>query len=232
MNRTTQMRTLDAGQPGGGWHQGAGRDDKREIIQSRLQVAKIGVRIFLAVVTSLFMLFLITYIARSQFADWMSISDPIGPLADTRPLWVNTTYLVLASIAIQCARLTSRAGNRRPTTVAIVLAGVLALAFVLGQLILWRRLAQYGFTVSTNPAVSFFYLLTGLHALHIVGGLVAWCRSMERVWRQQTMAEINAGIELCAIYWHYLLFIWALLFALLISPSETYATIAAICGLR
>ncbi len=228
MSRTTQMRALDMGQPGGGWYQGRSGEE----IQVRLKVAKIGVRIFLAVVTSLFMLFLFTYVARSQFPDWISIADPLGPISSTAPLWTNTILLVLASVAIQLARLSSRASNRRPTAVATILAGILAIAFVLGQLLLWRRLAQYGFTVSASPAISFFYLLTGLHGLHIVGGLVAWCRSMERVWRQQTMAEINAGIELCAIYWHYLLFIWVLLFALLISPSETYATIAAICGLR
>ncbi len=228
MMRSPQMRALDLGESGGGWFPSGHSDE----LQWRLESAKVGVRILLAVVTSLFMLFLVTYIGRSQFSDWQSLSGPLGPLANTSALWINTMFLILASFGIQVARLASRKKWRRAAVVSTVLAGILATAFVIGQLRLWGQLAEFGFTVSINPAISFFYLLTGLHVLHIIGGLVAWGRSMERIWQRQSMATINAGLELCAIYWHYLLFVWLVLFALLTSKPETYAAIAALCGLR
>ncbi|OZG70801.1 cytochrome C oxidase subunit III [Hahella sp. CCB-MM4] len=221
------MRTLDLGEPGG-WSS----PDPAGGLLWRFQATKVAVRILLAVVTSLFMLFVVTFIGRSQFSDWQSLTGPLGPLGNTSALWVNTAFLVLASISIQVARMASRKHLRSTVAAATVIAGMMAAAFIVGQAILWGRLAEFGFTVSVNPAISFFYLLTGLHAIHIAGGLIAWMRSMERVWQRQAMPVVNAGLELCAIYWHYLLFVWLVLFALLTSKPETYAAIAALCGLR
>ncbi len=228
MALTPQMRTLDMGEPGGGWNS----PDHASELQWRLRTTKVAVRILLAVVTSLFMLFLVTYIGRSQFSDWLNLTGPLGPLADTSILWWNTLALILASVSLQWARMVSRKGHRTLVMVSTMTAGMLAGAFIVGQMFLWGRLVEYGFGVAINPAISFFYLLTGLHGFHIMGGLLAWARSMEKIWHKSPMQVINAGLEPCAIYWHYLLFIWLVLVSLLTSSPETYATIAALCGLR
>ena len=69
---------------------------------------------------------------------------------------------------------------------------------------------------STNPANGFFYLITGLHGLHLLGGLVAWGRTSDKVWRGFEPAQVRLSVELCAVYWHFLLVVWLVLFALLL----------------
>jgi len=79
------------------------------------------------------------------------------------------------------------------------------------QLWAWRELAAQGLYASSNPANAFFYLLTGTHALHLVGGLAALARTARAAWSGRGGAELAASVELCAIYWHFLLFVWLLL---------------------
>jgi len=93
----------------------------------------------------------------------------------------------------------------------------LTVAFVVGQLVVWYQLVEMGFFIATNPANDFFYLLTGLHGLHMLGGLVALARTTDKVWFMLvTPTKAALSVELCAIYWHFLLCIWLALFALLI----------------
>jgi cytochrome c oxidase subunit 3 len=60
-------------------------------------------------------------------------------------------------------------------------------------------------------------MLTGVHALHLIGGLVALSRSVSRLWRHQDIESIRLGVELCAVYWHYLLVVWLILFGLMLT---------------
>src|SRR6266568_1584560 len=62
---------------------------------------------------------------------------------------------------------------------------------------------------------SFFYLITAMHGLHLMGGLVALGRTTAKVWRGAEMTRVRLSVELCAIYWHFLLLIWLVLFGLL-----------------
>ena len=65
----------------------------------------------------------------------------------------------------------------------LLASGVLTFAFLAGQLAVWQQLSASGYLVAANPANAFFYLLTALHALHVLGGLVAWGRTSARAWR-------------------------------------------------
>jgi cytochrome c oxidase subunit 3 len=60
-------------------------------------------------------------------------------------------------------------------------------------------------------------VLTALHALHLAGGLIALGKTVKRVWRSDDMGKIRLGVELCAVYWHYLLAIWVILFGFMLS---------------
>ena len=94
---------------------------------------------------------------------------------------------------------------------------MLAVAFLVGQLLAWRELVAAGYALASNPANSFFYLLTAVHGLHVLGGLVAWPGDA-RGWRgsETETEEVRLSVDLCAIYWHFLLFVWLVLFALLL----------------
>jgi cytochrome c oxidase subunit 3 len=93
----------------------------------------------------------------------------------------------------------------------------LTIAFLIGQLVVWRQLADAGYFMATSAATAFFYLLTAVHGVHVLGGLVAWGRSSVRAFGGADPARIRLGVELCAIYWHFLLVIWVVLFAVLVS---------------
>lgn len=220
------MKTADFNNGGGG----ANRpwDDSDESIARR---KKIGLRVFLAVVTSLFFLFIVAFMIRSQLSDWEHLSAPWKPLADPWLLWVNSALLLLSSVGLQWARVSARKGNARHTIEGLLLGGLFALAFLAGQLWVWQQLVSLGYYMATNPANSFFYLFTGLHGLHLLGGLVAWLRTTVKAWRGTSMDQLKSSVELCAIYWHYLLVLWFVLMGLMTSSPETFAALARMCGL-
>lgn len=230
MNRLL-LRNADGADPGGSWSRDPGGIQAAEG-GDRAQTAKVGLRLFLVVVSSLFFLFLIAFIARSQVADWLPLTEPLAPLANPWQLWLNSALLVCSCIALQWARMSARRGRLDGTLIGFALAGVFAIAFLAGQLWVWQQFVAWGYFVSSNPANSFFYLLTGLHGVHLLGGLAAWGRTLAKFLQRVPLPQLSAGVELCAIYWHYLLGLWFVLFALLTSTPETYAAIAAFCGLR
>ena len=94
----------------------------------------------------------------------------------------------------------------------------MALAFLLGQFLVWLQLINLGYYVSTNPANAYFYVFTALHGLHLIGGLIYWVMTIRKVWIPSDIVIANAKhtVELCAIYWHFLLAVWVVLFGLML----------------
>ena len=139
---------------------------------------KVGLWVFLAVVSSLFGLFASAYMMRvgghGGLASWQPLDEP-------NMLWINTLVLVLASGAMQIARnrmrraTTSRAGAR--TSCA---AGVLTVVFLAGQMLAWQQARASGNFGPGSPAYTFFMLLTAVHGLHLLGGLFVLGRTTAR----------------------------------------------------
>ncbi|NUU37256.1 cytochrome c oxidase subunit 3 [Pseudomonas sp. C2B4] len=225
------LRNADGSGPGGSWSRGPEGAPAADGAK-RSQIAKTGLRLLLAAVSSLFFLFLIAFIARSQMADWLPLTEPLAPLAHPWQLWLNSAFLVLSCIALQWSRISARRARLGATVMGFALGGVLAMVFLAGQLWVWQQFVAWGYFVASNPANSFFYLLTGLHGLHLLGGLIAWGRTVVKFLRGVPLPQLSASVELCAIYWHYLLGLWFVLFALLASTPETYEALARLCGLR
>jgi len=224
------LRNANGADPGGSWSRGPGRLQAPEA--DRGQIARVGLRLFLVVVSSLFFLFLFAFIARSQMADWLPLTDPLAPLANLWQLWLNSAFLVFSCVALQWSRMAARQARLGATVIGFALGGVFAIAFLVGQLWVWQQFVAWGYFVASNPANSFFYLLTGLHGLHLLGGLIAWSIIVAKFLRRVPLAQLSVSVELCTIYWHYLLGLWFVLFALLASTPQTYEAIARFCGLR
>ena len=172
--------------------------------------AKVGLLSFIAVVTSLFALFLSAYLMRMRLADWR-------PLAEPTLLWLNTAILVLASVAFQLTRGAAKRGQSLTVKVGLAVGGACTILFLLGQLVAWRQLNASGFFMTGNPANSFFYLLTALHGLHLLGGMWVWGRTTLRLLAGADAQSVQLSVELCTVYWHYLLLVWIGMFALLLS---------------
>lgn len=185
---------------------------------SAMHPARIGLGVFLAVIGALFALLISAYFMRMVYADWQAAPMP-------KILWLNTALLALASIALQCgvhAAHHRRFDNLRLSLLACAAASV---AFLGGQLLAWRDFAAQGYFVAENPAASFFYLLTAMHGLHILGGLMALGRVNFRAWHGGSAAGLVLSTELCAMYWHALLVVWLVLFAVLMGWAASFIDI-------
>ena len=172
---------------------------------------RVGLWVFLGVVTSLFMLFIIIYNERAEFPDWR-------PIVDSRLLWFNTALLVIGSVALQLARNAAGHGRLSGIRINLTAAGVFTVAFLVGQIYAWRQLTSAGHFMATNPADAFFYLLTGLHGLHLLGGLFVLAKATTNAWKKpdpedvSKAANLSLSVQLCSVYWHYLLLLWLVLF--------------------
>ena len=178
----------------------------------QLPPARIAFYALLAVISSFFLLFMSAYLMRMDPGhgahDWHVVREP-------QILWLNTALLILASVAMQGARHLAARAKRPQLVAALLLGGLLTLAFLGGQVIAWSQMAAT-MPLNHNPASAFFVLLTALHGLHLLGGLVVWGLSLVRLQTGSSTQSLQLGVELCSIYWHYLLVVWLLLFTLLL----------------
>jgi cytochrome c oxidase subunit 3 len=181
---------------------------------------RIGLWIFLAVITSLFCLFISAYYMRMGShgdhamhgaGNWSAIRDP-------GILWLNTIVLIVGSVAMQSARASITRGQVEPTRVRLFAAGLLTAGFLIGQMVAWRQLRLSEVFSPQNPAVAFFYVLTAVHGLHLLGGLFVWTRTLARSLKKDIEPiDLRLSVELTTVYWHYLLLVWLGVFAVLLS---------------
>lgn len=170
----------------------------------------IALSVFLAVATSIFALFISAYTLRMEEPDWRPLTDP-------NILWYNTGILVLASIAYHWTRNAAVQGLDGRLKPGLLISGGLTILFLIGQLIAWQQINAAGFYLTHNPANAFFYVLTAVHGLHMLGGMWVWARSTVRVWTGADADAVRLSIELCTVYWHFLLLVWVVLFGVLLS---------------
>ena len=179
----------------------------------------IGLGAFLVVAGSLFSLLVSAYSMRQDMADWQSLPMP-------SVLWFSTGLLVLSSVSLQTAVIAARRGEHDAIRFGLLAAGVASFGFLAGQLLAWRELAASGRFTAADPATAFFYLLTAIHGLHVLGGLVALCRTTIKAFvlsapcTPQALGELTLSVKLCAAYWHFLLLVWLVLFSLLMRWTD------------
>ncbi len=164
----------------------------------------------LAVITSFFALIVSAYALRMELGDWIPLSEP-------QLLWGNTGMLVLASLAFQWTRNAAVQDETAKLKPGLLVTGVLTSLFLLGQFAAWLQLSSAGQGVTANPSNGFFYFLTVAHAIHILGGLYVWARALVRVHGGAPAVAVRESIELCTVYWHFLLLVWLFLFGLLLN---------------
>jgi cytochrome c oxidase subunit 3 len=173
---------------------------------------------FLATVAMLFAAFTSAYIVRRSGSDWRAVTLPSA-------LWLNTVVLLASSAALEIARWRLR--QARQTAALGSLAGgvLLGAMFLAGQFRVWRGLVEAGVYLPTSPHASFFFILTGIHAIHLGAGLVFLVAVIARMHRDLAapgpwaMAAHRARhayfAGLAATFWHFFAGAWLYLFAIL-----------------
>lgn len=177
--------------------------------------ARIGLGVFLVVVGSLFALVISAYLMRMDLPDWRTV--PVPAL-----LWFNTGVLIVSSVTLQLAQVAARKGDRDGVMASLLAGGVSAVTFLAGQFLAWQQLRNAGYFLAANPANSFFYLITGLHGLHLLGGLVALGRTIAKAFSGLALPQLRLSVELCTMYWHFLLLVWLVLFGLLSGSADDF----------
>jgi len=188
----------------------------------KMTPAALGFRLFLVVISVLFLLLYVAYSGRIVFPDWQG-------LPQISLLWLTTLILIGCSLTLDQAQRAAASGNSRLLRSYLGIAGILSLCFLAGQLIVWKGLVELGYYANVNPINGFFYLLTGVHGLHLLGGLIVWLHSTVKAVFSTSPKALEQTTRLLAHYWHFLLFIWLIIFLtvpqfLTLLPEERWKT--------
>src|SRR5260370_10236136 len=191
---------------------------------TRLGRARLGLLVALTPVLMLFVSFSSAYIVRQGLPaldprtnalvrDWIPVTLP-------KLLLINTGVLMLSSVFMELARRQIKVLATRVTTAPGVSAGdqtsipwlsmtiVLGVTFLFGQWTAWRQLAANGFYVDTTPSSSFIYLLTGTHAIHLMGGVLGLFAAGIASLLHRSLATRSIVVDVTAWYWHFMAAVW------------------------
>jgi cytochrome c oxidase subunit 3 len=221
------------GSRGGGWGGGRGGDNTPDYGE-RLRRYRLGMAIGLVSIVMLFVCFSLTYIFRQMTGvydpttgtvvrDWQPLRAPMAIL------WINTLLIAASSVTMELARRQAiertvlapalaipgiKADDRRPVP-WLGITVVLGATFISGQVLAWQDLYHRGLSVSTGPSSSFFYILTGTHALHLIGGMLALLYALAVGWARKPVEQRRIIVDVTSWYWHVIGLLWIYLFALL-----------------
>jgi cytochrome c oxidase subunit 3 len=217
---------------GGGEGEFRNRQPERRGPHERLSRARFGLAVLLTTSFGLFVTLSLAYLwRRGQFVfdrvshTYVSIWHPI---VIPTLLWWNTGLLVLSSITLELARRTyfredvlmdEWLGLSRPTLRRAVpweLASfLLASGFVAGQLYAWGQLRAQGIYLGTGASSQFYYFLTGLHGIHLLGGMIVLIWTMIAAFIGRNLESRRIAVDITAWYWHAITIVWFGVFALL-----------------
>jgi len=151
-------------------------------------------------------------ITRSQNDVWKTASMPGLPLG----LVASSILLAALSIAMHVALRAVRQNRFEALQRALIVALLLGLAFVVGQAENWRSMYAAAIATDARTLYAFtFYMLTGLHAVHVIGGFVPLLVVLGKAKRREYSSSNHEGVKLCGQYWDYLGMIWLILISVL-----------------
>ena len=214
---TEEIEQIHSGKgPGGGGSSGdggdggdgeGGRGDSSGATRVPQRAYITGMFIALAGILMFFMAFVSAYIVRKDMPNsaWIPLQVP-------RVLWLNTLVLIASSLTLARAHNRFTAKDEEGFRHWWATTTFLGILFVAGQIIAWRQLAAQGIFLASNPSSSFFYVFTGAHGLHLLGGILALLYVQFRATRKVAR---GTAIEVVSMYWHFMDGLWVFLFLLL-----------------
>ena len=210
---------------------GAGHEP--DALSLRLRRARLGMLVALVGVVMIFVSFTSAYVVRQGLPtydpstnalvrDWFPVRLPVF-------LFVNTGVLLLSSLTMELARRQAardvmsahvtpiredaHTGDNRISWLAVTI--VLGLCFLAGQLLVWRELAATGYYIATSPSSSFVYLLTGVHGVHLLGGVLALLFAGAASLLRRPVESQYVTLDVTGWYWHFMAALWVYIFCLM-----------------
>lgn len=143
---------------------------------------------------------------------WRKHTPPFwDPVPIPKTLWLSTILILTSSATFETARRLFRRGNWRMASHFLLATASLGMAFLASQLTAWRSLVLHGAFLAKNPHSSFFFLFTGLHAAHLIGGLVVLFVVVLGKSKRRELVDVAVN------YWHFLGVLWIVLFYVLMT---------------
>jgi cytochrome c oxidase subunit III len=170
---------------------------------------KFGMWLFLASVMMLFMSLTSAYIVRQAEGNWVYFELP-------SLFYVTSVIIVFSSVALQLAFYFAKKDKLESVKTLLVITSVLGVAFLAGQFYGWRQLVTNSIYLVGNPSGSFLYILTGLHAIHIISAIVFLLIVCGSAIKGKINSKNMAQMEMCTTYWHFLGGLWLYLFVFLL----------------
>lgn len=192
------------------WPPGYSRDDA-------IEPTKYRIAMWLGIISVLMLFVALTsaYIIRQSDKNTGGLAKDWFPLQIPSALWVTTGAILISSLTFELARRTLKKNQYTQFRNWIVITTALGAIFLIGQVIAWRQLAGQGIYLSSHPHSSFFYILSGLHALHLIGGIIALVYVTLAAVKLRITARKRNAVEVTSLYWHFLDGLWIYLFLLL-----------------
>ncbi len=147
---------------------------------------------------------------RARQPEWPPAGSPPLPGG----LWLATAVLVAGSVAAQLGLGAIRKGSQRGLRIGVTATLALTILFLAVQAMNWSELASEGLTPGRNLFGFAFYMLTGLHAAHVVGGLVVLVLVGSKAFRGGYSAGYHPGVRSAAVYTHFLTAVWIVMFGI------------------
>ncbi|MEY3649205.1 MAG: hypothetical protein RLZ13_2090 [Bacteroidota bacterium] len=170
---------------------------------------KFALWLFLVTVVMIFAALTSAYIVRQAEGNWLEYELP-------EIFWVTSGIVILSSIALQVAYYAAKKDNFLGLRIGMVMTVVLGIAFLIGQWYSWIALVDREVFFVGNPAGSFLYVFTGLHALHLISGVIFLIIVLISTFRYKVHSQALNTLEMATTYWHFLGGLWLYLFLFLL----------------
>lgn len=184
---------------------------EKEKEEAGVHPLKFSLWLIIISIIMMFGAFTSAYIVRREEGNWLEFDLP-------NVLVVNTIIIVLSSIAMQMAYMAAKRNNLKQLKLMLLLTLGLGIAFLVGQWNAWGELVQnniYFGGATSNPAGSFLYVLTGVHAFHLITGLIYLAIVLRAAYKYKVHSKNILRIQLCTTYWHFLGGLWIYLYIFL-----------------
>ena len=176
------------------------------------RASRSGIWVAIFAITMSFAAFTSALFVREGTADWSHMALPSTLYLNTLILLASSATFAFAQRSLSASPLLD-ASLERKNLPWLVLTLVLGLGFCFGQYAVWLQLRAQGLYLATNPNSSFFYVLTAVHALHLIGGILALTFVIGRLLVRRSPLR-RSFLENTAIYWHFMGVVWLYLFLL------------------
>jgi heme/copper-type cytochrome/quinol oxidase subunit 3 len=181
-----------------------------------LEVGKFGFALFLISLGVFFAASIVGYLVIRLRAE---VWPPVGAPAFPSSLWISTAVIILTSVAIQWAVNSIQQNHKEKLLLALYISAGLGILFLILQSANWFVLYQRELMMKDNLYAFTFYLLTGLHALHVIGGLIPMFITIHKARQELYTSYHYNGIYYLAMYWHFLDGVWIVLYTTLLIGS-------------